>query len=65
MSLLAGLVALVLLFPGSGVMPQPPQCYSVFGYGVPCENGVAVAAGAATAGIVGLFLWIVGRRNQA
>ena len=63
-ALLAGLVVLVLLFPGSGVMPQPPQCFSVFGYGVPCESGVAVAAGLATAGMVGLMLWIAGRRTQ-
>jgi hypothetical protein len=62
-ALLAGLVVLVLLFPGSGVMPQPPQCFSVFGYGVPCNAGVAVAAGAATAGVVGALLWIAGRRS--
>jgi hypothetical protein len=61
---LAGLVVFVLLFPGSGVTPQPPQCYSVFGYSVPCESGVAAAAGVATAGVVGLLLWIAGRKTQ-
>lgn len=63
-ALLAGLVVLVLLFPASGVMPLPPQCFSVFGYSVPCESGVAVAAGLGIAGIVGLLLWIAGRRRQ-
>ncbi len=63
-ALLAGLVVLVLLFPGSGMMSQPPQCLSAFGYSVPCESGVAVAAGAVTAGIVGLSLWRAGRRMR-
>ena len=58
---LAGLVVLVLLVPASGIEPQPPQCFSVFGYTVPCVDGLAIAAGAATAGVVGLLLWITGR----
>ena len=61
-ALLAGLVVLVLLFPGSGIDRQPPECYSVFGYTVPCEAGWAVAAGAATAAVVGLWLWLRSRR---
>ncbi len=61
-ALLAGFVVLVLLFPGSGVMPQPPRCFSVFGYDVPCDAGWALAAGAATAGVVGLLLWLISRR---
>jgi hypothetical protein len=61
--LLTGFVVLVLLFPGSGQMSQPPQCFSMFGYYVPCESGVAVAAGAATAGIVVLLFWSAGRRT--
>lgn len=64
LALLAGLVVLVLLVPGSGITTQPEQCFSVFHYGVPCESGVAVAAGVATAGIVGLLIWIAGRRTQ-
>lgn len=58
---LAGLVVLVLLFPASGVDTLPPECYSVFGYTVPCGGGVAVAAGTATAAVVGLLLWAAGR----
>ena len=62
-ALLAGLVVLVLLFPGSGIDRQPPECYSVFGYIVPCEDGWAVAAGAATAGVVALVQWLRSRRR--
>ena len=56
-ALLAGLAVVLLLFPGSGNSAQPPQCYSIFGYLVPCDAWVAWAAGAATAGVVGLALW--------
>lgn len=62
-ALLAGLVALVLLFPGSGIDGLPPECYSLFGYVVPCDAWVAWAAGAATAGVVGLALWVIDRRR--
>jgi hypothetical protein len=59
-AVLAGLVVLVLLFPVSGVDTQPPECYSVFGYSVPCGDGVAVAAGAAVAAVIGVLFWIAG-----
>ena len=62
-ALLAGLVVLVLLFPGSGIARQPMECYSMFGYVVPCDAWVAWAAGAATAGVVGLALWVIDRRR--
>ena len=62
--ILAGLVVLVLLAPASGVAALPPQCWSVFGYGVPCGSGLSLAAGAATAGVVGLALWLNGRRRK-
>lgn len=38
-----GLVALVLLFPASGVDTLPPECFSVASYSVPCGGGVAFA----------------------
>lgn len=60
-AVLAGLVVLVLLFPASGVDTLPPECYSVFGYTVPCGGGLAVAAGTATAAVIGVVLWIAGR----
>jgi hypothetical protein len=62
-ALLAGLVVVLLLLPGSGIDRQPPECYSVFGYAVPCDAWVAWAAGAATAGVVGLALWVLDRRR--
>lgn len=61
LALLAGFMVLVLLFPASGIDPIPPVCYSVFGYTVPCDQRVAVAAGAATAAVVGLAIWLKSR----
>lgn len=61
---LAGLVTLVLLAPASGVESQAHQCWSAFGYGVPCGSGLSLAAGAATAGVVGLALWLSSRRRK-
>jgi hypothetical protein len=63
-ALLAGLVVLLPLFPGSGNSAQPPVCYSMFGYVVPCDAWVSWAIGAATAGLVGLGLWMNDRRRQ-
>lgn len=63
-SILAGLVVMVLLAPASGVDTLPPQCWSVLGYGVPCGSWLSLAAGAATAGVVGLALWLNGRRRK-
>lgn len=56
-AVLAGFIVLLLLFPASGVDTQPPVCYSIFNYTVPCEAWVAWAAAALTAGIVGIWLW--------
>jgi hypothetical protein len=62
-ALLAGFVVLLALFPASGVDTQPPVCRSMLFYVVPCEKWVAWAAGAVTAGIVGLALWKYDRRR--
>lgn len=62
--ILAGLVTLVLLAPASGVVSDPRQCWSVFGYGVPCGAALSLTAGAATAGVVGLALWLNSRRRK-
>lgn len=63
-AVVAGLVVLVLLFPASGIEPQPPVCYSVFGYVVPCEAWFAWLAGVATAVLIGLALRLAHRRRQ-
>ena len=64
-ALLAGLVVFALLFYwGGGVDPDPPVCFSMFGwYTVPCDAWVSWAAGAATATLVGLALWLRDRRR--
>ena len=62
-ALLAGLVVLLLFFPASRIDPLPPQFFSVFGYSVPCGGGLAVAAGAAAAALVGLSFWLKSRRR--
>jgi hypothetical protein len=57
-----GIVVLVLLLPAGGDDAFPPQCSSVYNYQVPCSPWLAFAAGAATAGMVGLALWRLRRR---
>lgn len=54
---LAGLIVLLLLFPASGVDTQPPECFAIFFYTVPCEAWVAWAAALLVAGVIGLYLW--------
>jgi hypothetical protein len=58
---LAGLVVTGLLFPVSRVDINPVQCLSVFGYGVACDTGWSLAAGAATTGVASLLLWLRNR----
>lgn len=57
-AVLAGALVAVLLFPYSGVDTQPPECYSVFGYVVPCDGAFAVvsAVGAGALVAVGILL---------
>ena len=64
-ALLGGLVVFALLFHwGGGIDTQPPVCYSMFGwYSVPCDAWVSWAGGALTAAVVGLWLWLAGRRR--
>jgi hypothetical protein len=63
-ALVAGLVVVLFLFPGSGISPQPPTCWSMFGAVVPCDAWVSWVAGAAGAGGVGLGLWLNDRRRS-
>jgi hypothetical protein len=56
-TLLAGLIAVVLLLPlWYGLDSDPPQCFSMFDYRVSCGTGLAFAAGAAVVGVVGIAL---------
>lgn len=65
LALLAGIVVFGLLTPVHGADTIPLQCFSVVGYQVPCDNGVALTAGATTAAIVGLALWLKDRRRAS
>jgi hypothetical protein len=62
-ALLAGLVVLLALFPAGGVVTDPPECYALLFYAVPCEAQVAWAVAIATAGLVGVPLWMIHRRR--
>jgi hypothetical protein len=62
-ALLAGLVVVAALLPWYGVDSDPPVCWSMFDYVVPCGSGLALAAGAATTGVVAVTLWLLGRRS--
>ena len=62
-ALAAGFVILLLLFPYSGIDTDPPECYSVFGYVVPCDGWVAPAAAAGAALLVWLAWSALGRRR--
>lgn len=63
-ALLLGIVVLVLLAPASGADTLPPRCWAMLGYGVPCGSALSLAAGAATAGLVGLALRYISRRRK-
>lgn len=63
-AMLAGLVVLVLLYPAGTADTIPLQCFSMVGLGAPCDAGLAVPGGAATAAIVGLLLWLRDRRRR-
>lgn len=64
-TLLAALVVFLLLLPWSGNDSDPPECFSVFGYVVPCgfgpdqQQGVGFALGGSVigAGLVVLGAW--------
>lgn len=53
-ALLSALLVFAFLFPADVVDTDPQQCFSVFGYGVPCGNGVSFVGAALAAVIVGM-----------
>jgi hypothetical protein len=59
-ALLVGFVVFVVLVPTSGA---GSRCFSLLAFEVPCEGGVAAAAGATAAAVVGVALWLRGRRR--
>jgi len=71
-SALAAVVVFVLLFPSWGNDSDPPECFSVFGYVVPCgfgpeqSHGVgfALAGAVLSAALIGVGS-ALGRRERA
>ncbi len=57
---LVGFAAFVILVPTSGA---GYQCYSLLAFQVPCEGELALAAGAGSAAVVGVVLWLVSRQR--
>lgn len=57
-------LVLLLLTPASGVDTNPPECYSTFGYVVPCGNGLSIGLALACAGVAGLAASLVARRSS-
>lgn len=71
-SALAAVVVFVLLFPSEGIETDPPECFSLFGYVVPCGFGpeqthgvgFALAGAVLSAALVGVGS-AVGRQERA
>lgn len=63
----AGVIVLLVLLPYSGDDADPPTCYSVFGWVVPCEPLVVTLsvplAGSATAAVLAAVLRVFPRRE--
>jgi len=62
-SAVAGGVVFVLLHPFSGDDSDPPTCYSVFEWVVPCQAWVSVVACLGTSVVVVVTLFAIGRRR--
>lgn len=68
---LAAAIVFVLLLPFSGADTDPPECFSLLGYVVPCGfgpeqsqgAGFAFAGAAVAAALVGIG-WLVGRTQD-
>ena len=62
-AVLGALVAFVLLIPSGGNDSNPPECYSYFGYVVPCGFGPEQSQGAgfaARSAVIGALLVAAG-----
>ena len=59
-ALIVGFVVYAVLVPTSGA---GSRCFSLLAFQVPCEGAVAAVAGPTTAAVVGVGLWLTGRRR--
>lgn len=62
-SVLAAVAALALLVPARGVDTDPPQCWSVFDYRVPCGSWLSVGSAIGAAGLVYVLIRLVVRKR--
>lgn len=59
-----GILIVLLLFPASGIDRNPPECYSTFGYVVPCGAGLSVGLALAGAVVAGAVVYVLMRRRR-
>ena len=62
-AVVAGAGVFLLLAPYSGEDSDPPTCYSVFSWVVPCHPGMSIATSLATSVVVAVVLLGIGRRR--
>ena len=62
-SLVAAAAVLVLLVPVRGVDTDPPQCWSVFDYRVPCSPWLSVVAAVGAAVLAFVLVRMLGARR--
>ncbi len=59
-ALLVGLVVFLVLVPTSGA---GSLCYSLLSFQVACDGAPAAVAAVSSAALVGVILWLTGRRR--
>lgn len=59
-----GILIVLLLFPASGIDRNPPECYSIFGYVVPCGAGLSAGLAPAGAVVAGAVAYVLMRRRR-
>jgi len=62
-AIVVGVVVFFLVTPWYGVDTNPPKCWSMFDYEVPCNRWISVAAGLCAAAVASVVLWALGRQN--
>jgi peptidoglycan/LPS O-acetylase OafA/YrhL len=60
----AAVVVGLLVLPASGIDREPPECYAVVGYVVPCGAGLALGLALAGAALVGAVTYLVRPRRR-
>lgn len=63
-AVVAGILLYLLLVPASGIDRDPPECYSTFGYVVPCGAGLSLGFALAAAVIAGAVAHMLMRRRR-